>query len=91
MSVKIIVLLFTLVIYILILVAFNKARAKYAGGKVGSVVNLILITVVLLFIADYVKLLDEYFSENIIFIFQSFFRAVALSFLAFGGIRIAGE
>ncbi|RLA94440.1 MAG: hypothetical protein DRG25_02535 [Deltaproteobacteria bacterium] len=91
MSVKITVLCFTLIIYILILVAFNKARAKYAGGKIGAVINLILITVILLFIADYVKLFDEYLSENILFMFQSLFRAAALSVLAFGGIRIASE
>jgi len=91
MTIKITVLCFTLIIYILILVAFNKARTKYAGGKVGAVINLILITVVLLFIADYVRMFDTYLSENILFMLQSFFRAAALAVLAFGGIRIAGE
>ena len=91
MTIKITVLCFTLIIYILILVAFNKARTKYAGGKVGAVINLILITVVLLFVADYVRMFDMYLSENILFMLQSLFRAGALAVLAFGGIRIAGE
>jgi len=91
MDIKITVLCFTLIIYVLILVVFNKARTKYAGGKVGAVINLILITVVLLFVADYVKMFDMYLSDSVLFMLQSFFRAAALAVLAFGGIRIAGE
>ena len=91
MTIKITVLCFTLIIYIMILVVFNKARTKYAGGKVGAVINLILITVVLFFVADYVKMFDAYLSEDVLFMLQSFFRVAALAVLAFGGIRIAGE
>ncbi|MBN2467418.1 MAG: hypothetical protein JXD19_04635 [Deltaproteobacteria bacterium] len=91
MTVKLIVLCFSLIIYLLILAAFNKARARYAGGKIGDVINLILITVILFFIADYVRLLEGYLSENTLFIFQSLFRAAALAVLAFGGARIAAE
>ena len=91
MTIKITVLCFTLVIYILILLVFNKARAKYAGGKVGAVINLILITVVLFFVADYVKMFDAYLSQDVLFMLQSLFRVAALAVLAFGGIRIAGE
>jgi hypothetical protein len=91
MSIKLIVLAITLFIYVLIIVAFNKARSKYQGGKVGDVINLILVTVVLLFIADYVGLLDQYLSENITFFLQTVFRTTALSFLALGGTRIASR
>lgn len=90
-SSKFIILFLTLVIYILILIAFNKARSKYSGGKIGDVINLILITVILLFIADYVLLLNKILSENIIFTLQTLFRTIALSFLAYGGVRIAGK
>jgi hypothetical protein len=83
------ILIFTLFIYVLIIVAFNKARTKYSGGKIGDLINLILITVILLFIADYVLVLSEYFQKNIIFTLQTLFRTVALSFLAYGGTRIA--
>jgi len=91
MTAKLIVLAITLFIYVLIIFAFNKARSKYKGGKVGDVINLILITVVLFFLADYVGLLDPYISENISFILQTVFRTTALSFLALGGTRIASR
>lgn len=89
MSAKTIILILTLVIYLLIVIAFNKARSKYSGGKIGDVINLILITVILLFVADYVLLLDKIISENIIFTLQTLFRTIALSFLAYGGVRVA--
>ena len=41
----------TLFIYVLIILAFNKARSKYKGGRVGDAINLILVTVALLFVA----------------------------------------
>ena len=81
----------TLFIYVLIVAAFNKARVKYSGGKVGDVINLILITVVLMFLGDYVLLLEPYLEENILFTLQVLFRTTALSFLAYGGARIAGR
>ena len=91
MSANLIILVLTLFIYILIVAAFYKARIKYSGGKVGDVINLILITVVLMFIGDYVRLLQSYLADNIIFILQTLFRTTALSFLAYGGARIAGR
>ncbi len=91
MSAEFIILALTLFIYVLIIAAFNKARAKYSGGKVGDVINLILITVILMFIADYVRLLDPYLPANVIFIIQTIFRTTALSFLAYGGTRIAAR
>ena len=42
MTAKFIVLAIILFIYVLIIFAFNKARAKYKGGRVGDVINLIL-------------------------------------------------
>lgn len=91
MSANLVILVLTLFIYILIVAAFNKARIKYSGGKVGDVINLILITLVLMFLSDYVRLLESYLADNIIFILQTFFRTTALSFLAYGGARIAGR
>lgn len=85
------ILLFTLFIYILIVVAFNKARIKYAGGKIGDVINLILITVILLFVSDYVRLVENQLPENIVFTVQTMFRTIALSFLAYGGTKVAGK
>jgi hypothetical protein len=91
MSTKLTILVLTLFIYLLIVAAFNKARIKYSGGKVGDVINLILITVVLMFLSDYVLLLESYLSENILFTLQTLFRTIALSFLAYGGVRIASR
>jgi hypothetical protein len=91
MSPNVTILIFTLFIYILIIVAFNKARSKYSGGKIGDVINLILVTVLLLFVADYVRLFNAYFAENTIFTIQTLFRTIALSFLAYGGTRVASK
>ncbi|MBF0573624.1 MAG: hypothetical protein HQK69_07680 [Desulfamplus sp.] len=89
MPAQTVILIFTLVIYIMIIVVFNKARKKYAGGKVGEVINLILVTVTLLFIADYVGILSAYVDREIIDITKSLFRTAGLSFLAYGGVRVA--
>jgi hypothetical protein len=91
MSAKMIILVLTLFIYVLTVAAFNKARIKYSGGKVGDVINLILITVVLMFLGDYVLLLESYLADNIVFTLQTVFRTIALSFLAYGGARIASR
>jgi len=39
MTAQTIILIFTLVIYLIIIFVFNNARIKYAGGKVGTVIN----------------------------------------------------
>ena len=59
MTTQLIISVFTLIIYLIIIFVFNKARKKYSGGKVGKVINLILVTVCLLFIADYVTILGS--------------------------------
>ncbi len=91
MSAKLIILALTLFIYVLTIAAFNKARIKYSGGKVGDVINLILITVLLMFLGDFILLLESYLAENILFTLQTLFRTTALSFLAYGGARIASR
>ncbi len=89
MTAHTIILIFTLVIYLIIIFVFNKARIKYAGGKVGTVINLILITVTLLFIADYVIIFDQFIPSDILAIVKSLFRTAALGFLAYGGAKVA--
>ena len=89
MTAQTIILIFTLVIYLIIIFVFNKARIKYAGGKVGTVINLILITVCLLFIADYVIIFDDIVPRDILEIIRALFRTAALSFLAYGGAKVA--
>ncbi len=89
MTTQTIILIFTLVIYLIIIFVFNKARIKYAGGKVGKVINLILVTVCLLFVADYVVIFDTMIATDILETTKALFRTAALSFLAYGGAKIA--
>ena len=91
MSTKFMVLLFTSFIYVLVLVGFNKARSRFAGGSVGKLVNLVIVTVILLFFADYALLFEGFLSDQIIFLIQTLSRTAGLSVLAFGGIRIGGS
>ena len=91
MSPRNIVLIFSLFIYVLILISFNKARKKYSGGKIGDVIKLILVTAILLFASDYCQVFSGYLSENTIFILQTAFKTLALAFLAYGGTRIASK
>ncbi len=89
MTAQMIISVFTLVIYLIIIFVFNKARKKYAGGKVGTVINLILVTVTLLFIADYVAILEPVVNKDLLEIIRALFRTAALSFLAYGGSKVA--
>lgn len=89
MSAQMTISVFTLVIYLIIIFVFNNARIKYAGGKVGKVINLILVTVSLLFLADYVIILEPFVNTDILDIIRALFRTAALSFLAYGGTKVA--
>ena len=88
MAASTVILLFTLIIYLIIIFVFNKARKKYAGGKVGKVINLILITTMLLFIADYVIIFTQFVDKDVLDIIRALFRTAGLSFLAYGGVKV---
>ncbi|SMC69113.1 hypothetical protein SAMN02746065_10783 [Desulfocicer vacuolatum DSM 3385] len=89
MTAQMTISVFTLVIYLIIIFVFNNARIKYAGGKVGKVINLILVTVCLLFVADYVEIFHPFVNPEILDIIKALFRTAALSFLAYGGAKVA--
>ena len=89
MTAQTILLIFTLIIYLVIILVFNKARIKYAGGRVGEVINLILVTVCLFFISDFVVIFDYMIDTDILEIVKTLFRTAALIFLAYGGAKIA--
>ncbi len=91
MTAQTIILIFTLVIYLIIIFVFNKARIKYTGGKVGTVIKLILVTVCLMFIADYVIIFDNIVPADILETVRALFRTAALSFLAYGGAKVANS
>jgi hypothetical protein len=73
-----------------VLVGFNKARSKFAGGNIGKLINLVIVTVILMFVADYTLLFEGLLSEQVIFLVQTLFRTAGLSVLAFGAIRLGG-
>lgn len=88
MTAQMIISVFTLAIYLIIIFVFNKGRLKYAGGKVGKVINLILVTVCLLFVADYVAILEPFLDKEVLEIIRALFRTAALGFLAYGGGKL---
>jgi hypothetical protein len=71
--------------------AFNKARSKYSGGKIAAVINLIIVTVICLFLSDYIQFLNPYLTDNITGTLKPLFKTIGLAFLAYGGVRIAGK
>ncbi len=91
MTAQTILLIFTLIIYLVIILVFNKARIKYAGGRVGEVINLILVTVCLFFISDFVVIFDYMIDTDILEIVKALFRTAALAFLAYGGAKVANS
>ncbi|MCW8800893.1 MAG: hypothetical protein OQK71_08220 [Desulfobacter sp.] len=91
MTAETIILVFTLAIYLIIIFVFNKARMKYSGGKIGKVINLILVTVSLLFISDYLVFLESYLDSENLNILRSMSRTAGLGFLAYGGAKIANS
>jgi len=86
-----IILFLSLFIYVLILISFNKARKKYSGGKIGEVIKIIIITVILLFVSEYIRAFETLIPENISFIIETVFKTMAISFLAYGGTKIASK
>ena len=91
MTAQTILLIFTLIIYLIIIFVFNKARVKYAGGRVGKVINLILVTVCLFFISDFVVIFDYMIDTDILETVKALFRTAALAFLAYGGSKVANS
>ncbi|HVO84505.1 MAG TPA: protein kinase [Syntrophobacteria bacterium] len=81
---------FILILYVSTLMVYNRAKKEYVGGKIGAAINLIMVFVAFLFLADYV----DYFlstllplSDDTKFSVKILFRLIAISVLAFGGLR----
>jgi tRNA A-37 threonylcarbamoyl transferase component Bud32 len=81
---------FILILYVSTLMVYNRAKKEYVGGKIGAAINLIMVFVAFLFLADYV----DYFlstllplSDDAKFSVKILFRLIAISVLAFGGLR----
>lgn len=81
---------FILLLYVITLVVYNRAKKEYVGGKIGAAINLIMVFVAFLFVSDYV----DYFLSSLLplsqeakFSVKILFRLIAISVLSFGGLR----
>ena len=81
------VYLLMLVIYVIILYIFERARRKFKGGNIERVIRLIIINTVLLLCADYISLLG-FLSADLTYILQTVLRLAAMCAIAFGGVRL---
>ncbi|MFC1883357.1 hypothetical protein ACFL2O_01175 [Thermodesulfobacteriota bacterium] len=81
------VLLLTLVIYIIILHIFERARKKFKGGNLELVIKLIIANNILLLASDYTHLL-KFLDEGVVYILQTLLRLSAMCAIAFGGVRL---
>ena len=81
------VYLFMLVIYIIILTIFDRARRKFKGGSIEMVIKLIIINSILLLAADFSHFLD-FLGPNVPYILSVIFRLGAMCAIAFGGLRL---
>jgi len=79
--------LLMLVIYVIIVYIYDRARRKYKGGNLEMVIKLILINTFLLLAADYTYLLG-FLGSEIISGVQTVLRLAAMCALAFGGLRL---
>ena len=79
--------LLMLVIYVIIIYIYDRARRKYKGGNIEMVIKLILINTFLLLAADYIYLLG-FLGSEIISGMQTVLRLAAMCALAFGGLRL---
>ncbi len=67
---ELVVNLFMLVIYIIILYIFNKAKNRYSGGMIVFFINLIIFSVFLMLCADYVPLLSMVIPADFVYIIR---------------------
>ncbi len=79
--------LFMLVIYIIIITIFDRARRKFKGGNIEMVVKLIIINTLLLLAADFSHFL-RFLGPEIPYVFNTIFRLAAMCAIAFGGLRL---
>ena len=82
--------LLSLIFYIMTLIIYNRARKEYAGGKIADAINLIMIFLAILLIADSADYFLQAFlsvGDDIELIIKILLKLLALSVLFFGGLR----
>lgn len=81
------VYLFMLVIYIIIIYIFERARRKFQGGNIERVIRLIIINTLLLLASDYTTFLG-FLGPDVIYGVRTVLRLAAMCAIAFGGLRL---
>ena len=79
--------LFMLVIYIIIIYIFDRARRKFKGGTIEMVIKLIIINTVLLLLSDFTHFIG-FIGPEISYVLNVVFRLAAMCAIAFGGLRL---
>ena len=87
--------LLSLIFCMITILVYNRARKEYSGGKIAAAINMILVFLIILFIAD----LIDYFShflfpmgKDTLLIVKITLRLTAACVLFFGGLRFfAGQ
>jgi heme/copper-type cytochrome/quinol oxidase subunit 3 len=79
--------LFMLVIYIIIVYIFDRARRKFKGGTIEMVIKLIIINTLLLIASDYTHFLT-FLEPEINYMIQAVLRLAAMCAIAFGGLKL---
>ena len=81
------VYLFMLVIYVIILYIFDRARRKFKGGAIEMVIKLIIANTLLILAADFTYFLG-FLVPEVTYILRTVFRLAAMCAIAFGGLRL---
>ena len=81
------VYLFMLVIYVIIITIFDRARKKFKGGSLELVTKLIIANSILLLASDFTYFLG-FLGPNIPYVLNVIFRLSAMCAIAFGGLRL---
>lgn len=84
---EIMVRLFMLMIYIIIVYIFDRARRKFQGGTIELVIKLIIANALLLIASDYTHFLT-FLDPEINYVIQALLRLAAMCAIAFGGLRL---
>ena len=79
--------LFMLVIYVIIISIFDRARRKFKGGSIELVIKLIIANTLLLFASDFSHFLG-FLGPGIPYALSMFFKLTAMCAIAFGGLRL---
>lgn len=81
------VYMFMLVIYIIIVYIFDRARRRFQGGNIEMVIKLIIINNLLLLASDYIHFLS-FLPPEISYALPVILRLAAMCSIAFGGLRL---